>query len=405
MDVIAQIKSQDLKRFMENKGFEFKKNMTLCPFHSDSVPSLSVNNKNGSYVWYCHSCKEGGSIIDFVTKQEGISKGEAIKKLKEHFHIENDKPKIVKKCPYKKEGKVQYIINRFNPKDFRADRKMTGIERIPYHYDQIKKASEVWLVEGEKDADNVCKLGLVGTTFPFGVSYWKPEFAEFFKGKAVYICLDRGTEKEAEVRAKDLIRIAKVVKIIELPELTEEGQDMSNWIELHDSKTNEELRERLQAIAEKTPAYEPIENGIRITNSFLRKYIDSVSSVTDAPELFILFSGLGLLSGILNKFYFKYPRKTCLNLYILLLAPSTYYRKSVTVDIAADYLFSINPELLFPESFSTEALLEILSKQNRGLLRWSELIQVKEFQFGSDYNRGLPSLLTDGTTFTAHRFI
>jgi hypothetical protein len=395
MDAIAEIKSRDLKKYLENKGFEFRKNMTLCPFHKDSNPSLAVNNKNGSYVWYCHSCEEGGSVIDFVMKQEGISKGDAIKKLKEYYHIENEKPKIVKKYPYKRDGKTQYVINRFSPKDFRADRKMTGIERIPYHYDDVIKASTVWLVEGEKDSDTIRKLGITATTFPFGKNHWQPEFAKYFKGKTVFICLDKGAEKEAEKRAKDLIKTVRLVKVIELPELTEEGQDISNWIEFHDSKTNEELKERLQAIAEKTPVYEPVENGIRITNSFLRKYIDSVSSVTDAPELFILFSGLGLLSGVLNKFYFKYPRKTCLNLYILLLAPSTYYRKSVTVDIAADYLFSINPELLFPESFTPEALLEILSKQNRGLLRWSELIQVKEFQFGSDYNRGLPSLLTD----------
>jgi len=178
MDAVKEIKSQNLKKYMENQGFEFRKNMTLCPFHSDSIPSLSINNKKGSYVWYCHSCKEGGSIIDFVMKQDGISEGEAIKKLKEYYRIENEKPKIVKKYPYKKDGKTQYVINRFKPKDFRADRKMTGIERIPYHYDQVKKASEVWLCEGEKDADNVCKLGLMGTTFPFGKSYWKKEFVK-----------------------------------------------------------------------------------------------------------------------------------------------------------------------------------------------------------------------------------
>jgi len=146
---------------------------------------------------------------------------------------------------------------------------------------------------------------------------------------------------------------------------------------------------------EKPVQEKPQIKDLKINNTFLNKYMESVSNITDAPRLFILFAGLGLLSGLLNKFYFNYPRRTCLNLYILLLAPSTYYRKSVTVDIAADYLSRTNPELLFPESFTTEALLEILQDQHRGLLRWSELIQVKEFQFGSDYNRGLPSLLTD----------
>lgn len=255
MDAVQEIKSRDLKKYLENQGFEFKKNMTLCPFHSDSNPSLAVNIKNESWVWYCHSCEEGGSIIDFVMKQEGISKGDAINKLKEYYHIENEKPKIVKRYEYKKEDKVQYVINRYKPKDFRADRKMTGIERIPYHYDDIKKALTVWLVEGEKDADSVCKIGLIGTTFPFGKNHWQPEFSKYFKGKAVYICLDKGAEKEAERRARDLIKTVRLVKIIELPELTREGQDISDWIEMHDSKSYEELKERLKGIAEKTPAY------------------------------------------------------------------------------------------------------------------------------------------------------
>jgi len=398
MDLVKEIIKKDLKKYLEEKeGLLFNgNNFALCPFHNDTNPSFSVNQQNGTWVFHCFGCGRKGSIINFVMERDGISKGEAIEKLKEYFGIQKDKPKVIKKYIYTDEdGRELYKILRLKPKAFKADRNMSGIRRIPYRLPEVSKASEVWLVEGEKDADSVCKLGLMGTTFPFGVSHWKKEFADYFKGKIVNICLDKGTEKEAVKRAKDLIGVAEQVKIIDLQELEKEGQDITDWIELSDSKTHEELRERLESIAEKTPAYEPIENGIRIQNSFLRKYIESVSSVTDAPELFILFSGLGLMSGILNKFYFKYPRKTFLNLYILLLAPSTYYRKSVTVDIAADYLMNINPDLLFPESFTTEALLEILSKQNRGLLRWSELIQVKEFQFGSDYNRGLPSLLTD----------
>ena len=65
------------------------------------------------------------------------------------------------------------------------------------------------------------------------------------------------------------------------------------------------------------------------------------------------------------------------------------------IDIVSDYLSEVDPELLLPDSFTSEALLHILSKHSRGLLAWRELIQVKEFQFGSDYNKSLPSLLTD----------
>lgn len=37
---------------------------TLCPFHEDKIPSLSVNLKNGGY--FCHGCKaKGGDVVDF----------------------------------------------------------------------------------------------------------------------------------------------------------------------------------------------------------------------------------------------------------------------------------------------------------------------------------------------------
>lgn len=222
------------------------------------------------------------------------------------------------------------------------------------------------------------------------------------KEKEVRICLDIGAEKEAEKRAASILKAgAKEVKIITLPDLEKEGSDISDWINNHDSQTNEDLKAQLEKIAEEAPCFELPGGKLRINNSFLNLYIDSISHITDAPEIFILFAGLGLLSAVCNKFYFNYPRKTTLNLYILLLAPSTFYRKSVMIDIVSDYLSEVNEELLLPDSFTSEALLHILSKHNRGLLAWRELIQVKEFQFGSDYNKSLPSLLTDLFDFKA----
>jgi len=82
-------------------------------------------------------------------------------------------------------------------------------------------------------------------------------------------------------------------------------------------------------------------------------------------------------------------------LYILLLAPSTYYRKSTCTDLIGEYLEECNPNLRLPESFTVEALYEIMQKYPKGLIIWPELIQVKEFQMAKEYNRGLPAFLTD----------
>jgi hypothetical protein len=162
-----------------------------------------------------------------------------------------------------------------------------------------------------------------------------------------------------------------------------------------------EKREENDAVRAQVPEVHHTQNEEELTieHDFLNRYIESIAEVSDVPRIFSLFSGIALLSGVLNKFYFFFPRRTHLNLYILLLAPSTYYRKTTIVEVARDYLHRVNPDLLFPTSFTPEALYEILSEQSRGLICWRELIQVKD-DFGKDYNKGLSSFLTDIYDYT-----
>lgn len=402
MDLIPVLLEMNLRQFLEGEGHAFEGENTLCPFHEDHNPSLHVSQKEGAWLWFCHGCRKGGSIITYVMHKQSLSKFGAIKWLSEKFNLNNGKPELVASYPYQNEtGQELFKVLRFKPKAFKADRKMTGIRQVPYHLPEVLAADDVWLVEGEKDTDNVRALGLTATTSPFGVSHWRSSFSEFFKGKSVNICLDCGYRDESESRARDIARFAREVRIVELPGLKRD-EDISDWIERHDTQGAEDIAHELCSIAAEAPVFDAKpSSGPAVRNRFLRQYVESAQQVTDAPMVFLLFSGIGLLSAINNKFYFHYPRKTPLNLYLLLLAPSTFYRKSVTIDIANDYLEAVNPDLCFPESFTSEALLEILVKRSRGLLSWRELIQVKEFQFGSDYNRGLPSLLTDLYDFKA----
>ena len=52
----------------------------LCPFHEDHHPSLSVNPEKQYFT--CFACGEKGDVIHFLQKIEGLSFGEAMKKLK-----------------------------------------------------------------------------------------------------------------------------------------------------------------------------------------------------------------------------------------------------------------------------------------------------------------------------------
>ncbi|MGH8966702.1 MAG: DNA primase, partial [Actinomycetes bacterium] len=51
----------------------------LCPFHDEKTPSFNVNPSRGFYK--CFGCGEGGDVIDFVMKLEGLSFFEAVERL------------------------------------------------------------------------------------------------------------------------------------------------------------------------------------------------------------------------------------------------------------------------------------------------------------------------------------
>jgi DNA primase len=58
----------------------------LCPFHEEKTPSFNVTPSRGLY--YCFSCAEGGDVISFVQKVDGLSFGEAVERLAARSGIE-----------------------------------------------------------------------------------------------------------------------------------------------------------------------------------------------------------------------------------------------------------------------------------------------------------------------------
>lgn len=51
----------------------------ICPFHGEKTPSFSVNPDK--QFFYCFGCGAGGNVFSFVSKKEGLSFAEAVKKL------------------------------------------------------------------------------------------------------------------------------------------------------------------------------------------------------------------------------------------------------------------------------------------------------------------------------------
>ena len=51
----------------------------LCPFHTEKTPSFNVMPDEGR--WYCYGCSEGGDLIDFLRRIDGLDFVEAVETL------------------------------------------------------------------------------------------------------------------------------------------------------------------------------------------------------------------------------------------------------------------------------------------------------------------------------------
>ena len=83
--------------------------VTLCPFHDDTNPSLSISDSKK--IFKCFVCDKGGNVITFVSEFEKITFQAALKKLADkagikHNIVDYNKPKYDKQ--------MQLLINAQN---------------------------------------------------------------------------------------------------------------------------------------------------------------------------------------------------------------------------------------------------------------------------------------------------
>ncbi|MBI5633909.1 MAG: hypothetical protein HZA15_10560 [Nitrospirae bacterium] len=232
----------------------------LCPLpgHDDQNASLNFNPDSGGFN--CHGCSKSGSIKDFCQ-----SLGLPLPFVSSPKRI---KGQIVKTYDYiNEQGTLLFQTVRLEPKDFQQRRpdgqggwiwNLKGIERVLFNLSAVIQATDVIIVEGEKDADNLKDLGLVATTCPMGAGRWRSEYNKRLAGKHVAIIPDNdepGREHAVKV-AQALSGTAAGIKIVYLDGLPPKG-DVSDWVNLHTKagRTSKQIRIDLEDIIDATKEY------------------------------------------------------------------------------------------------------------------------------------------------------
>jgi hypothetical protein len=187
-----------------------------------------------------------------------------------------------------KDGKLLYENVRYYPKDFRQRTfddngkpiwNLEGVKRVPYRLPELIQAQsdgrDIFLCEGEKDADVLRELGFTATSF----KGWKREFNEYLTGRHVIVVQDHdkpGAVQAGEV-AHMILRSAASVKVLdvwsdrEMPDKS--GLDISDYVRVcvqDEGLGADEIKDRLCSMIERTERWKQAVN-LNTDNYFVVK--------------------------------------------------------------------------------------------------------------------------------------
>lgn len=228
--------------------------MVKCPAHEDGKSSLSIGRaKDGGVLLKCFAGCEAASIVQAMgLEMKDLFAGEEKRDFKPY---KAPKPTAKEPEPPKATGPAEidtiysytdalgnelYQALRMKPKSFRQRHKvngqwlwnMDGVERVLYRLESVLRADCVWIVEGEKDADNLAALGLTATCNVGGANKWLDGYTASLKGKDVVICGDNDAPGQEHVKLvfDSVAEAARSVRVIKLPG---EVKDASDFILEH----------------------------------------------------------------------------------------------------------------------------------------------------------------------------
>lgn len=253
-----------------------------CPCRNDdNNPSLSVAlGQDDKVLATCHR-GQGCSIVE-ICQAVGLKVTDLYPPRKEERKLS-----LVATYDYRNEkGELlfqkQRFVDQWGKKTFRQRRpdpanpgkyifSLDDTPKILYKLPEIieaKKNSEIiWLVEGEKDADNISKLGFCATTPPNGAGKWLDIHTRALEGAQIWIVADNDivgrqhaitVEKILEKNGCTVVSWVPPNNFKDVSELLGAGKSLDDLIELKNAEPlsgeveHEEEEEQTEAIIKAT---------------------------------------------------------------------------------------------------------------------------------------------------------
>lgn len=276
-----------VKGLLECKKINSNSYMAKCPAHNDKRASLSIKESNEKILIHCFAgCKTedivkrmGVTMKDlFREKYENKEKNKRLKIEAEYIYVSENGDKLYKVIRY---NPKRFIQARFNNNSNNWDFNMNGVQYVLYNLPNVIKTETIYFVEGEKDADNLNKLGLVATTTVGGASSFNKhalEYTKYLKDKTVYIIPDndKAGDKYADDIKKALDGFAKTVKILkiknEIRDLKEKA-DISDVLKKYGKEETLEILKKLQVKEYKEDIF-PINSANELNADNFSKILD-----------------------------------------------------------------------------------------------------------------------------------
>ena len=275
--------------------------LARCPAHDDQHPSLSIDEgADGRALVHCHA----GCAPEKIVAAAGLTLADLMPAPPTIANKQNGKSRIVATYDYRDEaGKTVFQVVRYDPKDFRQRQSdgnggwnwsTKGARVVPYRLPELlaSPAAPVYVVEGEKDADNLAKIGVLATCNAGGAGKWTREHSQYLRGRQVFVLPDNDEagRNHAQQVAQSLLGIAESVRVVELPNLPPKG-DVSDWLaaggtaaelkRLSEASTTWALRswpEIISLDAEPLPRFPT-----HALSNWIRSWVESEARATQTP--------------------------------------------------------------------------------------------------------------------------